>query len=195
MALLKQIDSRRAYRALDTKPIASEVLHRLVEAAHMAPSCANNQPWRIVTVVEPTKLEALKASLSPGNYWAKKAPAIAAFVTQLDWDARLDGGRDYALFDLGQAAMAYQLQAVEEGLYVHPIAGFNPAVAKEALGIPETAILETLVILGHPGGSADFADLSEKHQAGEKSPRSRKPLEEIAAFDAWSDRLLPPPKA
>jgi len=191
MALLRQIDSRRAYRALDTRPIEREVLGRLVEAASLAPSCSNNQPWRIVTVVEPARLEALKAALTPGNYWARKAPAIAAFVTQLDWDARLDGGRDYALFDLGQAAMAFQLQAVEEGLYVHPIAGFNPAIAKEALGIPESAILETLIILGHPGSSADLADLSEKHQASEISPRSRKPLEDVAAFDAWSDRLSP----
>ncbi|HCO48895.1 MAG TPA: nitroreductase [Spirochaetaceae bacterium] len=188
MALLKQIQSRRAYRTLDTKPIAREILLRLLEAAHLAPSYSNNQPWRIVTVVEPARLEALKASLTPGNYWARKAPAISAFVTRLDWDARLDGGRDYALFDLGQAVMAYQLQAVEEGLHVHPIAGFNPAIAKEALGIPEAAILEILVILGWPG---DPSGLSEKHQAGEKSPRSRKPLEEIAAFDAWSDRLFP----
>ncbi len=188
MALLKQIETRRAYRALDTKPIAQDILLRLAEAATFAPSCNNNQPWRIVTVVEPARLEALKASLTPGNYWARKAPAIAAFVTQLDWDARLDAGRDYALFDLGQAAMAYQLQAVEEGLHAHPIAGFNPAVAKEALGIPETAILETLIILGWPG---DPSGLNERHQAGEKAPRSRKPLEDVAAFDAWSDRLLP----
>ena len=188
MALLRQIDSRRAYRALDTKPIAREVLLRLAQAAHLAPSCNNNQPWRIVTVIEPARLEALKASLTPGNYWARKAPAIVAFVTQLDWDARLDGGRDYALFDLGQAVMAYQLQAVEEGLYVHPIAGFNPSIAKAVLDIPETAILETLVILGHPG---DPSGLNEKHQAAEKAPRSRKPLENVASFDAWNDRLLP----
>lgn len=188
MSILKTIETRRAYRALDTKPIAQELLLRLAEAAHLAPSCMNSQPWRIITVVEPARLDALKASLTPGNYWAKKAPAIAAFVTQLDWDARLDGGRDYALFDLGQAAMAYQLQAVEEGLYVHPIAGFNPSIAKAALDIPESAILETLIILGYPG---DLTSLSEKHQAGEIAPRSRKPLEDVAAFDAWNERLLP----
>jgi len=67
MALLKQIQSRRAYRTLDTKPIAREILLRLLEAAHLAPSYSNNQPWRIVTVVEPARLEALKASLTPGQ--------------------------------------------------------------------------------------------------------------------------------
>ncbi|MFA5853256.1 MAG: nitroreductase family protein, partial [Spirochaetales bacterium] len=150
--------------------------------------CSNNQPWRIITVTDPARLEALKAALTSGNYWAKKAPAIAAFVTSPDWDARLDGGRDYALFDLGMAAMAFQLQAVEEGLISHPIAGFNQATAKQALGIPETAILETLIILGFPG---DPSGLSEKHLASEKSARVRKPLDDVAAFDAWNDRLIP----
>ena len=191
MQILGAIEKRRAYRALSEAPIDAEVLRRLERAATLAPSCSNNQPWRIVTVTAPDRLEALKAALSSGNYWAKKAPAIAAFVTDLSWDARLEGGRDYALFDLGQAAMAFQLQAVEEGLFVHPIAGFNQAAAKRALDIPDGLILETLIILGHPG---DPGSLSEKHQAAERSPRDRKPLEAVSARNAWNEALVPPPK-
>jgi nitroreductase len=191
MPLVKQIERRRAFRALAEKPIPTETLLRLVQAAHFAPSCANSQPWRIITVVEPSKLEALKATLSPGNYWAKKAPAIAAFVTSLEWDARLDSGRDYAFFDLGMAAMGFQLQAAEEGLISHPIAGFDPVAAKAALAIPEDVTLVTLVILGYPG---DPSGLNERHLASEKSPRTRKPLEEVSAFDAWTEALRPPPK-
>jgi len=192
MALVKQIETRRALRALDPRPIGKDVLLRLVEAAHLAPSFGNYQSWRIVTVTDPAKLEALKVALSGGNYWAKKAPAITAFVSSPDWDGRLEGGREYAFFDLGMAAMAYQLQAVEEGLIAHPIAGFDSSVAKRALGVPETAVLETLVILGYPG---DSAGLSEKHLAAETAARARKPLEEVSAFDQWEDRLVPAPKA
>jgi len=191
MKILRAIDSRRALRALDTAPIPKETLERLVEAAHLAPSCMNAQPWRIITVIDSERLEVLKAALSPGNYWAKRAPAIAAFVTSLDWDARLDGGRDYALFDLGMAAMAYQLQAVEEGLIAHPIASFNSASAKIALGIPETAVLETLIVVGFPG---DPSSLGEKHRILETSPRERKALNEVARYDSWDDKLIPPPR-
>jgi nitroreductase len=191
MPILNAIEKRRAARALDEAPIPRETLKRLVEAAHLAPSCMNNQPWRIVAVADPDRLAALKETLSPGNYWAKKAPAIAAFITSVDWDARLDGGRDYAFFDLGMAAMAFQLQAVSEGLVAHPIAGFNPAAAKEVLGVPEDAVLVTLVVLGFPG---DPSGLNEKHLASERSERTRKPLEEVSAFDAWNDGLLPPRK-
>ncbi|MCX7028231.1 MAG: nitroreductase family protein [Spirochaetes bacterium] len=192
MALLKQIEARRARRALDPRPIERDMLVRLVEAAHLAPSFGNTQSWRIVTVVDSVRLEALKAALTGGNYWAKKSPAIAAFVTSPEWDGRIEGGREYAFFDLGQAAMAYQLQAIEEGLIVHPIAGFDSSVAKRALGIPETAVLETLIILGYPG---DSSGLSEKHLAAETSARIRKPLDEVSAFDQWEDRLVPPQKA
>jgi len=191
MQILGVIEKRRAYRALSEAPIEAETLERILTAATFAPSCMNSQPWRIVMVTAPERLAALKAALTPGNYWAKKAPAIAAFVTDLSWDARLEGGRDYALFDLGQAAMAFQLQAVEEGLFVHPIAGFDQAAAKRALDIPEGLILETLIILGHPG---EPGDLSEKHQAAERSPRERKPLAAVSASDAWSESLRPPAK-
>ncbi len=188
MAILKTIEKRRAARALSEQPIPEDTLLRLAEAAGLAPSFSNKQPWRIVIVRAPDRLDELKTALSGGNYWAKKASAIAAFVTDLSWDGRLDQGRDYALFDLGQAAMAFQLQAVEEGLAVHPIAGFDAAAAKRILGIPESAVLETLVVLGYPGGDEG---LNEKHKALEHSARVRKPLEEIASFDAWDDRLLP----
>ncbi len=190
--ILKQIEGRRARRALSEAAIPREILRRLAEAATLAPSCANSQPWRIVAVSEPERLASLKAALTPGNYWALKAPAIAAFVTSPDWDGRLDNGRDYAFFDLGMAAMNFQLQAIEEGLIVHPIAGFDPVRAKAALGIPESAVLMTLVILGFPG---DSSHLNEKHLASESSARSRKPLEEVFAFDAWDPALAPAPKA
>jgi nitroreductase len=192
MPILAQIEKRRAYRALSDKPIPGETLSRLAEAATLAPSCANSQPWRILTVSSPERLAALKAALKAGNYWAQKAPAIAAFITSLDWDFRSSHGRDYAFFDLGMAAMNYQLQAIEEGLIAHPIGGFDPALAKQVLGIPESAILVTLVILGFPG---DASHLSEKHLASERSERTRKPTEEVSAFDSWIPALEPKPQA
>ena len=192
MPILTQIDNRRAYRALDSRPIPAEVLHRLAQAAHLAPSFANMQPWRIVTVTGGEHLSGLKETLAPGNYWAQKAPAIAAFVTELDWDGRLDHGRDYAFFDLGQAAMNYQLQAVAEGLIAHPVAGFNAEAAGKVLGIPDRAVLVTLVILGYPG---DPSHLNQKHLEVEKSLRNRKDLGQVHANDVWLPGLVPTPPA
>ncbi|MFA5468258.1 MAG: nitroreductase family protein [Sphaerochaetaceae bacterium] len=187
MSLIKAIENRRAYRALSEKPIPREVLLHLVDAAHLAPSSGNNQPWRIITVVDEPYLSRLKESLSGGNYWALKAPAITAFITDPAWSLRLKE-REYALFELGMAAMNYQLQGVEEGLYVHPIAGFSSTKAKAALGMAEEALLLTLIILGYPG---DSSDLSDKHKAQERAPQVRKPLDQISAFNQWRGELNP----
>ncbi|HKL57884.1 MAG TPA: nitroreductase family protein [Sphaerochaeta sp.] len=190
MPILKEIETRRAKRALATTAIEDEVLLRLAEAAHMAPSSLNSQPWRMITVRDPEVLSKLKETLAPGNYWAKKAPAITAFVTNPSWGLKA-GDITYTPFELGMAAMAYQIQAVAEGLYVHPIAGYNNKGAKEALGIRDEDTLQTLVILGYPGESEG---LSEKHLESEQSERSRKALDEVACFDLWDERLVPKPK-
>ncbi|MEA5033121.1 MAG: nitroreductase family protein [Sphaerochaeta sp.] len=190
MAILHEIEVRRAYRAYSPEPVGKDVLVRLAEAAHLAPSSANNQPWRIVTVVDTQRLAALKETLSAGNYWAKQAPAIAAFVTNPKWSMSL-GDRDFAFFELGMAAMAYQIQAVAENLIVHPIAGFNAQEAKKVLGIADDAVLEVLMVIGKRG---DGDGLNEKHLEIERSARNRKPLDQIMSFDFWHTSLVPPPK-
>ena len=189
MKILKEIETRRAKRALATTPIQQEVLLRLAEAAHMTPSSLNSQPWRMITVKDPVVLDKLKETLSPGNYWAKNAPAITAFVTNSAW-ALL-----WAMFLLSilswMAAMAYQIQAVAEGLYVHPIAGYNAQAAKEVLGIRAEDTLQTLIVLGYPG---EKNGLNEKHLESESSKRDRKNLEEVASFDRWTELLVPKSK-
>jgi len=191
MKVLEPIIKRRAFRAFSEKQIPEDILENIAIAGTLAPSCANAQPWRLITVTQKEKLDKLKEALTPGNYWAKKAPAITAVVTKLDWDARLDNGRDYAFFDTGMAVMNYQLQAIEHGLYAHPIAGFDAVKAKDVLEIPTDATLLTLVILGYPG---DHSHLNEKHLEAEKSQRTRKALHEVYALDSWQTQLSPPSK-
>jgi nitroreductase len=155
------------------------VVRRLFEAATLAPSAANKQPWRFVAIQQPALLEQVRATFTDGNYWAKKAPLIVAAWTHLDYDIRNPDGRDFALYDLGQAVMAFQLQAQHEGLVTHPFAGFDMPKVVQLLGLPEGALLPALVSVSYLG-SADH--LSDKHRDGETAPRSRKPLEELVAF-------------
>ncbi|MFA5570833.1 MAG: nitroreductase family protein [Sphaerochaetaceae bacterium] len=187
MALLSALEKRRAYRGMTKETVDKETLTRLAEAARLAPSSGNKQPWRIVTVVDPEQLKSLGTALTDGNYWALHAPVLTAFVTNSSW-SNVMGKREYASFELGMAAMAYQLQAVEEGLLVHPMSGFNEAKAKEVLGINDDESVFVLVAVGVKG---DTSYLGEKHLAQETSPRNRKDLKEIFAFDSWNENLYP----
>ena len=183
--MLPAIEKRRAYRALDTRPIEPEVLLGLIEAATTAPSAMNNQPWRFITVTESERLNALKETLSRGNYWAKRAPAIIAVVTNNRWSMQL-GERSYAPFEVGMATMALQIQAVSEGLSIHPIAGFNADEAKAVLKIEEDDSLLVLLVLGYPGSEEG---LSDAHRQSEHSVRTRLPLDRIHAFDGWNQGM------
>jgi nitroreductase len=180
--LLKEIDERRAKRALSDEPIPADTLARIMTAATYAPSCFNNQSWRFMVVTDSEALARIHASLTDANYWAKKAPALVVVVTKLDLDCQLSDGRDYAFFDCGLATQNLLLQAVKEGIYGHPMAGFDPLVVKKAFDIPDDYTVITLVALGFSGSDAH---LSEKHLKGESSPRQRKPEQEVICYNAW----------
>ncbi len=180
--LLKEIEQRRANRALSDEKIPTETLARVMKAATLAPSCFNSQSWRYFVITEDDALAKAHEALTDGNYWAKKAPALVVVTTKLDLDCQLSEGRDYAFFDCGLATQNLLLQAVKEGMYAHPMAGFDPLVIKKAFDIAEDFIVITLVALGWPG-STDH--LSEKHIKGETGPRMRKPEEEVICYNAW----------
>jgi nitroreductase len=179
--LIHAITARRARRALSETPIAAETLDRLAQAAVLAPSCANRQPARLLFLTRRASLERARAALTPGNYWAKRAPALVLVFARLDDACRQGDGRDYALFDCGLAAQNLMLQAAAEGLIAHAMAGFDPVALKKEFALPAESIPIVLIALGFPGSEDG---LSEKHLTDEHAPQSRKPLSETVFRDS-----------
>lgn len=180
--ILEAIEKRRARRALSEDGIPQETLQRIMTAATYAPSCANNQSWRFLVATGPEALAKVHSALTGGNYWAKKAPVIVVVATKADLDCQSSDGRDYAFYDCGLAAENLILQAVTEGLYAHPMAGYDPLKIKEDFGVPDTYTVLNLIAIGYPG-NADH--LNDKHKASETSERLRKPQEEVICYDQW----------
>lgn len=179
MNIMHEIEARRARRGLSEEPIDEGVVAELAYAATLAPSCFNSQPWRIIVVRnEPGTAQAdgIRAALTPGNAWAQRAPWFLVLCTAAHLDCRMDEGRDYAYFDLGQASMAIQLQAQHEGLIAHPMAGFSPSKVRAALSIPKEIVPLVVLAVGKPG-STDA--LTEQQKASENAERTRKPLGEV----------------
>ena len=153
------IEKRRAYRMISDLKIEKGMIKLLVNAARLAPSCFNNQPWHYIIVTSEEALEKVKEALPDTNDWATPSPLIFA-VAAKPKDSCQIGDRDYYLFDCGLSVSQLVLQATSLGLVAHPIAGYNQRKVKEALAIPEEYILITLVICGHRG--KDDSLLSEK---------------------------------
>lgn len=183
MALMKEIEERRAYRALSDEALPDDQVERLFQAAHLAPSCFNKQGWRFVAV-DGEALESLSAVFSEGNRWATRAPLIVAAAQKPSLDCRLDEGRDYAAFDLGLAVMSLVLQATHEGLVAHPIAGYSPSKVRKILGIPEDFVVQTLIVVGKRGADDLLSDAQKEREAG---PRQREPLSAVAFRNRWPE--------
>jgi nitroreductase len=183
--VFEAVRTRRAKRALQDRPIEDDKVEALIEAARLAPSCNNFQPWRLVFVRGKEALDAVKAGMNKGNVWTTRSPLIIVVAAKEDDDCMLSDRRNYFLFGCGLAIGELMLRATELGLIAHPIAGYDPAKVRAAVGIPEQYIIITTVICGYPGG--DDSLLSDKQKLTEKTRPERKPVGENMFLDKWAN--------
>ncbi len=184
MEFRKVIEARRSTRAFVDRPVEPEKIERMIEAARWSPSCANRQPWRYVIVdrAAPSR-PALEAALDPGNAWAKRAPVLVVAAAR-----RADGSvvenREYYLHDTGLATMSLLYRAVDQGLLVHPMAGWKEDAVRAALAMPGDAVPIAVVAVGYAGR---HEDLDEATRRKDEKPRVRKEAGEIAFSGLWGE--------
>ncbi|MBN2280421.1 MAG: nitroreductase family protein [Candidatus Marinimicrobia bacterium] len=187
MEFIDVLKSRRATRSLDKINISDEMIRQLAEAASLAPSCFNKQPWRFVFVREEKRLQKLFEVLPRGNKWAHKASMIVAVFSKKEDDCML-GDRDYYLFDTGFATNHMMLRATDLGLIAHPIAGYDKEKAMELLNIPPDYVLITLLIMGKK--ALEFNEnLSDQQIEFETSRPDRKTFGEFAYLENFPESL------
>lgn len=184
MNVIEAIERRRAYRSLEAVTITDELIEDLAGSAQLAPSCFNYQPWKFVFVYDEEMLVQMREALSKGNEWVYAASLIIAVFGKREDDCNTQG-REYYLFDIGQASAFLQLRATELGLVAHPIAGFSESKVKEILGIPDEYKVITLINVGKKSDKISPA-LSEKQIEWEKNRPERKRLEEFVFKNRFS---------
>jgi len=177
MDFQKILATRRSRRAFADRPVEPEKIERMLEAARGSPSSDNRQPWRYVVVEKGApERAALEEALSRGNAWAKKAPVLIASGARKE-DGSVVESREYYLHDTGLATMSLLYRGVDQGLLVHPMAGWKEAPLKAALSMPEDFRPIAVVAVGYPG---KHEDLDEETRRKDERPRLRKEIGEIA---------------
>jgi nitroreductase len=165
------------------RPVSRLAVLTLLEAARIAPSCFNEQPWRFLVfdADDPEALQRARGCLIPGNSWAQQAPVLILTAAAERWEK--DGCPNrHAQHDVGLASENLALQATSLGLAVHFMAGFDNARARQIFHIPEEFTLMAMVAIGYP---AETEMLPEKLRARELAPRQRRPIDEIAFRGRW----------
>jgi len=178
------IRRRWSPRAFADRPVAPDVLRRVLAAARWAPSAYNEQPWRFIVArrEDPEAFDRLLACLNEGNRrWAQRAPVLMLVLAQRTF-SHSGAPNSHAWYDTGQAVAYLTLQATALGLYVHQMAGILPDEARRRCAIPEDYDVVVALALGYLG---DPARLPEDLQARERSPRTRRPLTELVYEGRW----------
>ena len=111
---------------IEGKGVSDGTINLLFEAARMAPSSFNEQPWEyLVATFESEGFAKMVDCLSPNNrQWAHKVSLLILSLTRLTFRHNGKVNR-HAYHDVGAANFSLVLQAVNEGLYCHQMAGFD----------------------------------------------------------------------
>ncbi|MGD0709129.1 MAG: nitroreductase family protein [Anaerolineaceae bacterium] len=164
MEVYKAVRTVLAVRAYQNKSIAPEIVHRIVEAAHLTASSMNGQPWHFIVVQDKETLKQLGALVRTGPY-ISQAPLAIVVATEKSI---------YAVSDASRAIQSMVLTAWSEGIGSN-WAGFgNLEQVKPLLDIPEAVDVLAIVPFGYPAKTIG------------KGKKNRKPLGEVAHRERFS---------
>ncbi len=166
MEFLELAGQRYSVRAYKSKLVEEEKLRKVLEAAILAPTAANRQPFRLIVLKTADREADLKRIYA--RDWFVQAPLVicACAVKGESWVRR--DGKNYADVDTTIAFDHLILAAHNLGLGTCWIAAFDPAAAREVLMLPVDWEPIAFTPLGYP--------------ADQWKPKKRRPASELVLF-------------
>ena len=166
MDLARSRCSTRAYKA---GPGPEADIFTVLEAARLAPSASNKQPWHFIVVRDPERRAEL-TRIAGGQRFVGEAPVVIAAVALDPARVMTCGVPSYAV-DLAIAVDHMTLAAEDLGLGTCWIGLFDQDEARQILEVPEDKTIVTLLPMGYP--------------AAAPKPKSRKELGEIYSWETF----------
>jgi nitroreductase len=178
VTFIELVKKRESTRNYSPKPVPRELIDRCLDAARLAPSACNSQPWSFIVVDNEAKkneiVDKTMTKLFSMNKFVRTAPVIIAVITEPSvYYARMGGAfRNvrYNLIDIGIACDHLTLQAAELGLGTCWLGWFNEKEMKKLLGLPKSTKIDIVLSMGYPKEALD------------PRPKVRKNLEEIRRY-------------
>jgi len=164
------IAARYSVRAYRPDPVEDEKLQAVLEAARLAPTAANRQPFQLVVLHTAGREEQIgKIYHRP---WFVQAPLVIAVcaISSQAW-VRESDRFNARLIDAAIVADHLILAAANLGLGTCWVAAFNVDAARRVLQLPEEAEPVVFTPLGYPADSP--------------GPKVRKPLSELVRYEHW----------
>ncbi|MEM2455426.1 MAG: nitroreductase family protein [Candidatus Bathyarchaeia archaeon] len=171
MDVFEAIQKRRSVRAYEPTPVPRETLERVLEAARLAPSAGNIQPWHFIVVTDAEKRRQLAEAPFAG--FLREAPVVIVGCGDQKASPK------WFMVDVAIAMQNTVLAATAEGLGTCWVGSFNEDKVRDMLKIPGNYRVVALLALGYPRRKLDV-------QGGILHLiRRRKSLEDIVSFEEF----------
>lgn len=144
------IKTRRSVRAYTDKPIPDDVLTRVLEAARLAPSGNNSQPWRLVVVKDAAARSQL-AKAANDQQCMTQAPLVIVCC-----------GKKGNSLNVAIAIEHLVLAARNEGLGTCWVGWFQEQPVRKLVGVPADHDVVMLIPVGYPASEDQFSAVTER---------------------------------
>ena len=178
-SFLELVRARQSDRSYLDKPVEQDKIDRILEAARLAPSACNSQPWKFVVVTDPEKrmlvADATASKILSMNHFSKQAPVQLVLIEEnANFTSSVGGwatNKHYPHIDLGIVASHICLAATDEGLGSCMIGWCDEKKIRKALDIPKDKRVMMVILLGY--------------SAQKLREKKRKTLEEIISHNKY----------
>ena len=164
------IQARYSVRAYKPDPVPDQVLAKVLEAARLAPTAANRQPFGILVIHTDGREEELKRIY--GRDWFVQPPLVVALCGLTDSCWVRSDGKSFCDIDAAIVMDHLILAAADQGLGSCWIGAFDAQAARQILGLPESVEPIAFTPLGYPGD-----------QPGKKK---RESIVKLVRYESWS---------
>lgn len=172
MEFNKLITERYSVRKFKPEHLPQEVIDKILEAGHKAPTGCNYQPQRILVLNSEESISKLR-ECTKCHFNAPTAMLVCHNKDE-SWKRPYDGALSSSV-DAVIVATHIMLAAHEEGVGSCWVMHFDPFAMRENFNIPENIEPTALLVMGYPSPDAEPLELHFK----------TRPMEEVVVYDSF----------
>ena len=168
----KLIKERYSVRNFKTEHLPDEVINKILEAGHLAPTGCNYQPQRILVLNTDEAMSKLR-DCTKCHFGAPTAMLICHNKEE-SWVRKYDGALSSPV-DGAIVTTHMMLAAHNEGVGCCWVMHFDPAAMRKSFNIPENIEPLALLVMGYPAEDAKPIEMHYK----------TRPIDEVVFYDSF----------
>lgn len=172
MEFLKLASDRYSVRKFVNKHLEQEVIDKILQAGHVAPTGCNYQPHRILVLNTDKALDKLKKCTR--SHFDAPTAMLVCYNKEECWTRRYDG-KTCGVSDACIVTTHLMLQATELGIGTTWVMSFDPSAMRMEYNIPDNIEPVALLVMGYPAEDAEPAKMHSEFR----------PIDETVVYDKF----------